>query len=158
MSAEIRVHGVRTIQRQLQGLGRKGLSVLNASARASMTPVLQRARALAPVRSGNLQASLGISRRTRSAAGTVEVSVGVRKDYTVRLGGERVRVRGRDGGPAGGRHPLVYAAFVETGAHPSGRGRTIRPRRFLAGAWQQQAAAIPTTLAAELRRRLNLTR
>ena len=152
---DIRIDGVRPILDRLQKLGKQGISVINTSSREAMVPTLTHARTLVPVRTGNLKAAMGISRRTKVGTGEVEVTIGIRKDYTVKNSeGVRTKVRHRDASPRTRPHPLLYARYIETGEHP--RRPPARPRRFMAGAWEQTAPTIPDRMAAALRRRLGL--
>jgi HK97 gp10 family phage protein len=117
----IEIH-VQDMLKELQKLPEKVQKrVVNGAVRASAKPIIQEARALVPVKTGNLKKSIGVTKR-RQKGTIVEYNVSPRK---------------------GGKYDGFYGLFVEFG-HPikNKKGKVVghaAPHPFLRPAFENKA-------------------
>lgn len=168
---DISITGVAELRGLLAGLSSKDTRrVLAQGLKDAAKPQLARAKALTPVRSGRLRASLGLATSTDRKEGLIGVHIGPRRDFTfTTVGGDKRAVassaKRRDKARAAGRtidgvRPGIYAYFIEFGRTLDGkRIRRKGGAHMLKTAYDEERQGILTRLAEAVRTRIrNLRR
>ena len=169
MTATIRIERREQLVRELRALGGPKLrQVARRATTTALRPVLTAARALAPVHSGRLRASLGQLATSSRRGNFVGSRIGTRRDFVYRsTAGERL-VSGsgkkRDKALARGiaqdrTTAQQYARGIHFGVDHSGRVRRKSGAiPFLEHPITAQAEQIIATVASELRRHVESAR
>jgi len=132
----IEIH-MQDMLKELQKLPEKVQKrVVNGAVRASAKPIIQEARALVPVKTGNLRKSIGVTKR-RQKGTIVEYDVSPRK---------------------GGKYDGFYGQFVEFGHSIVRKGKVVghaAPHPFMRPAFENKAEESIEAFRNYMRQRLD---
>ena len=143
--------------------GKDFVNFLRRDVRARAKPVLEQARALTPVQSGRLRASLAIMGMTTPSQGTVSAIVRPRDEFTFKDASKKKRLvysaktkkpriekAVARGWALDAQAPFLYAYGIETGKRRDGKiARRKGPARMLENSAKQGAEQFASEVATD---------
>ena len=151
--ATFKIVGLDALNRKLQTFGwRVYKNVMRRAVRAAAKPIVRKARATAPVRTGTLKKSIDVRIKAYQRSETVVAVIGARKDIAYGGGGLAKRAKGQSKSEfakatEGFHKPFKIIHLVERG---HGGKKPARARPFLEPALISQSHAAISALKSKL--------